>query len=81
MTLSTTGAMAGAKTTEKSVSFSECRALLQAYAGALSGKIAKYSTNTPKKLESSFRSSDGTMKYKITCLAEQKKMIIVEKSL
>lgn len=70
--------IAEVKITERQASFGECRALLQVLAGAISGKIAEYSRDTSAILESSFESADGTMKYTITCLADEQKMVIRE---
>jgi len=68
--------MANFKVTERQTTFGECRAMLQALAGALSGKLAEYSRNTSSILESSFESIDGGTKYTITCLADEQKMVI-----
>ncbi|MFV1440527.1 MULTISPECIES: hypothetical protein [unclassified Phaeobacter] len=71
---------ADTKVTERQASFGECRAYLQALAGALAGKLAKYSEETSTVLESSFESKDGTIKYTITCLANEQKMVIREEA-
>jgi len=69
-------AIADVKITERQASFGECRAMLQAFAGALSGKLAEYSMDTSTILESSFESTDGSTKFTITCFAEEQKMVI-----
>lgn len=63
--------------TKSTHDFAECRALLQAYAGALSRKLATYQVNTPERLESTFRSEDGAI-FTITCVASERLMIITE---
>ena len=63
--------------TESTRDFGECRAFLQVYAGALSGKLATYQINTPEKLESTFRANDGTL-VTITCIASKRLMIVTE---
>lgn len=62
---------------ESTRDFAECRAMLQAYAGAFSGKLATYKVETAEKLESTFRGTDGTV-FTITCLAKERKMIILK---
>ncbi|MCY6382528.1 hypothetical protein [Hoeflea prorocentri] len=61
---------------EKQARFDECRAILQTLAGAVSGKLAEYSTNTDEVLESTFISEDGTTRFTVTCLAKEEKVII-----
>jgi hypothetical protein len=63
--------------TESTRDFGECRALLQAYAGAVSGKLAIYQIDTPERLESTFQGRDGTL-FTITCIASERRMIVVE---
>lgn len=65
---------------ERQAGFAECRAILQAFAGAVSNERAEYSINTDEVLESSFNSKDGTKRYTVTCLANEEKMIVKEEN-
>lgn len=71
-------AISDVKITERQASFAECRAMLQVFAGALSGKLVEYSKDTSTILESSFENTDGSTKYTITCLADEQKMVFRE---
>lgn len=69
--------MAEPTRTERTLEFGECRAMLQAYAGAVSGQLATYQINTPDKLESTFKGKDGTV-FTIICIASERLMVVVE---
>lgn len=65
---------------EEKLDLGQCRGFLQAYAGALTGRLASYTVNTPERLESKFmgRFRDETVAVHIICLGPERRMILRE---